>query len=222
MIDQERDPQLSRRYAELGREEPPPELDAAVLSAARRAAEMRPAPLVAPTGRRRWYFPVAAAAVIVLAVAVTVQVEHEQPDPETAALPSPKQEQGFAKQVPEAKRADAPAVAPAVKLKPQTLPKETTTPNAPVPAPAEAARDALQENRAQGAPAARAEMRAGALASKPESPEAWLERVVRLREAGRDEEAERAFEDFKRRYPDYRIPEAMLEKLAKRPATRDK
>src|SRR5690242_18857962 len=83
------DPELSRRYRELAQEEPGRDVDAASLAAARRAAETRPAPLVAPTARRRWYFPLAAAAVIVLAVAVTVQVERSQPDVDELAAPLP-------------------------------------------------------------------------------------------------------------------------------------
>jgi hypothetical protein len=65
------DDDISRRYRELPREEPPRHLDDAILAAARRAVHTRPAPLVVPTGRQRWYFPLAAAAIIVLAVAVT-------------------------------------------------------------------------------------------------------------------------------------------------------
>ena len=60
MTENGRDPKVSRRYRELGAEEPPRALDEAVLAASR----------VPPTGRRRWYYPVAAAAVIVLSVAV--------------------------------------------------------------------------------------------------------------------------------------------------------
>src|SRR5438552_15398640 len=85
----ERDPKVSRRYRELGAEDPPAGLDAGILAASRRAVETRLAPLVAPTGRRRWYFPVAAAAIITLAVAVTVHVERQQPDAESITPPPP-------------------------------------------------------------------------------------------------------------------------------------
>src|ERR687891_613876 len=104
------DPKMSRRYRELPREEPARDIDEAILAAARRAAETRPAPLVAPTGRRRWYFPLAAAAVIVLAVAVTVHVERQHRDVEVAegpvAVPPPpeplRDEQAAAAQAPAA------------------------------------------------------------------------------------------------------------------------
>ncbi|HXJ10505.1 MAG TPA: hypothetical protein VNH12_13450 [Burkholderiales bacterium] len=92
MADMEEDKDVSRRYRELGREEPPPALDARLRAEARSALETRAAPLVAPTGRRRWYFPVAAAAVIVLAVAVTTQVEREQPSEPVAATQEGKKE----------------------------------------------------------------------------------------------------------------------------------
>ena len=82
------DDDISRRYRELPREEPPRHLDDAIRAAARRAVHTRPAPLVVPTGRQRWYFPLAAAAIIVLAVAVTMHVEREQPAEELVTAPA--------------------------------------------------------------------------------------------------------------------------------------
>jgi len=73
------DPKLQSAYRALGAEEPPRALDEAVLAASRRAAKVHPAPLVAPTGRRSWSVPLAAAAVLALAVGVTVHMQIEQP-----------------------------------------------------------------------------------------------------------------------------------------------
>jgi hypothetical protein len=68
-----------------------------------------------------------------------------------------------------------------------------------------------------GARASRDELRArpqaARVASVEASPEAELERIARLRAAGRHEEADKALAEFRKRYPDYKISEAMLEKV---------
>jgi TolA-binding protein len=181
------DDKVSRCYRELAREEPPRQLDAAILAAGRRAADARPAPL--PSGRRRWYFPLAAAAVIVLAVAVTVHVERQQRDSEVA-------EAGAAPAAP-------PAAAPAAPAAPERSARQ----------------DAASEMReAPGKKAVlQAEAPAGAVSGfAAASPEQWLQAIDDLKRQSRHDEAERELAEFRKRYPDYRIPEAILEKFEKR------
>ena len=48
------------------------------------------------------------------------------------------------------------------------------------------------------------------------SPEQWLQGIADLKRQGRNEEAEKQLAEFRKRYPDYRIPEAILEKFEKR------
>jgi hypothetical protein len=71
------DDEMSRRYRELPREEPPAALDASILAAARNA--------VRPRARNRWLGPVSIAAVLVLGIGVSLRMQLEQPDVETAA-----------------------------------------------------------------------------------------------------------------------------------------
>lgn len=160
------DPKLSQRYRELPREEPPRALDDAILAASRRAVGSHPAPLVAPTGRRRWYFPVAAAAVIVLAVVVVAHIDREQPNielataPASALEPSPpaaaEERKAEAPQKP-ARRAEAPRQE-ADRVQPQFAPDpraDSSAPAAAAPAPkAESAPPPSEESKRAAAQAA--------------------------------------------------------------------
>jgi hypothetical protein len=184
MAEQDDEREVSRVYRQLPREEPPPELDAAIRAEARSAVETHPAPLVVPTGRRQWYFPVAAAAVIILSVAVTWHVEQEQPDPVVAAP---------AKVPP----------APAPQASRPQLSRERT------------ARDEAPREAKPAEPVAQSGARANALA-KLDSPERELQRIVELRAQGKHEEADKALAEFRKRYPDYAIPPAMLDQVEKK------
>jgi hypothetical protein len=212
MTDEEK---ISRRYRELGAEEPPRALDDAILAAARNVRRSRP----------RSYAPLAAAAVLVLAVAVTLHMQIEQPD-----LQAP---------VPRSDRPAQPSAQPPAKsAEPRSFVPDPVPPAAPVPAPAPAsgpsasgtiagaaAERAERDVRAdQSREGARAPAAAGAMAKRPqaqalslaETPERELERIAGLRAQGRQDEADRALAEFRKRYPDYRIPEEMRLRVERR------
>jgi hypothetical protein len=262
---EERDFKVSQRYRELGSDEPPRELDEAILRAARRANDRPHAPLVTPAGRHRWYYVFGAAAIMVLAVAVTVQIERQRPDPELvpdAPVPvePPKAESGFARDP--APNREAPSREPARDAAPETAAQarspvqENTTAEAQKPearaesasrpmaapaAPAESRSDesvlgaasssreskmkapqppqapataatsppgAAADSAGQPMPAPAARARMAEQAAEP--PERWLERIVQLRKEGRHEEAEKQLAEFRKRYPDYKVPESAL------------
>jgi hypothetical protein len=90
----------------------------------------------------------------------------------------------------------------------------TAVGSAAAPAPQAAAaprakREAMSDNAA-----AREAHPAGAPADP--DPARELDRIAKLREAARHEEADRALAEFRRRHPDYRIPEAMWERVKPR------
>lgn len=227
------DEKTSQRYRELPREEPPRHLDDAILAAARRAANTRPAPLVVPSGRQRWYFPLAAAAIIVLAVAVTMHMEREQTPEEIASAPATAPEATMRDQAqsetrgkpmgapqPERKRRAEPDDVGDLRAKRETAPAEVPKAAAPTPAqdPVAAIAQSPEPAPAQSAAElARAEeaRRAASSASAyaVQSPEQWLQGIADLRRQGWHEEADRQLAEFRKRYPDYKIPEPMLKRV---------
>jgi hypothetical protein len=267
---EERDPRVSWRYRELGAEEPPRELDQAILAAAHRAADRAHAPLVAPAGRHRWYFAFGAAAILVLAVAITVQVE-QRPDaeallPPTVSVPpdrvdrfdTPAEKENKAQAEQSKPLADAgppparerrkappqqaaPAASPPAEVKPQAAgaaradrlearqqqapavePQNTQAPASPAAATASqpekreqaaAAEAALSRPAPAAAPAPAPRAFASAVALPPER---LLERIAELRKEGRHDEADKALEEFRKQYPDYRISEEMLQKVERK------
>ncbi|MGA7985440.1 MAG: hypothetical protein WCA01_09715 [Burkholderiales bacterium] len=187
------DDKVAERYRALGREEPPPELDVRILDAARRAAQSR-------SGRRGWMLPASIAAVIVLSVGVALQVQRERSDvTDQPATPA------------EAGKASVPA-APAA--------AESVSPPAPASAPSASGgvvRAPALERKLQELPA-RPAAQPGRLSrqSVEASPEQWLTQIAELRREGRDDEADRQLSEFRRRFPDYRIPQPMRRQIEPR------
>lgn len=204
MAETEHDEKVSAGYRALGGDVPPRVLDEAILAASRRS----------PT---RWRVPLSVAAVLVLAVGVTLRMLPQRPEGESVAL---------APQVMETPRpaASAPAAAPAREEARPTARAEAAEQRAmradigAKPAETAAALDSVAADAARSAPppavaGAVAESRLSAavakIAQSPLTPEVWLERIAELRKQNRKREADESLAEFKKRYPDYRIPEAL-------------
>lgn len=217
---EERDEAVSRRYRELGAEEPPRALDDAILAAARRPAR---------NWSRRWSVPLSLAAVVVLSVTVTLNVQREAPERVTAEArkQTPKTVEPAA--APEAPR--APSQPDALRQKPfaaapPAVAEATPAPPPGSPAPAIASR--AERDSAAGALSAPREAREDQAADRArvapmakrmqvqETPEQELERIAQLRKGGQHDEADKALAEFRKRLPDYKIPDAMLEKVERR------
>jgi len=239
----ERDPKISQRYRNLSGEEPSRELDQAILAAAHRSVDRSHAPLVVPAGRHRWYYSLGAAAVLVLAIAVTIHVERQQPDAELAEAPPPAPQQDKPVSAP-----TAPAAQPSRDMAARKERRQVYTPEPPpapaAPAPTQSAQpsagamadsaaarrdaeasareeqakrnvEALKKERAAASRAAPAPMASPYAAVTPERE---LERIADLRRQGRDEEADKALAEFRRRYPDYVISDEMKAKVERKAA----
>ena len=239
----ERDPQVSKRYRELGAEEPPRALDEAILAASRKPAR---------SWTQRWALPLSLAAVVVLSVTVTLRIQHEQPALEAPAqvrAPASKEaarpEAAPRQEAVKAERADKPAArkepAPFQPAPPMRAPA-AAEPSANVRDEAEARTAAKAAAVAPAPPAAapaspaavpasraarEAESGAGAVAPQAapaqalskraaETPERELERIAQLRRDGKHEEADKALAEFRKRHPDYRIPPEVLERVERR------
>ena len=201
MTERERDQRVSGAYRGLGREEPPPQLDTAILAASVRR-------------RSRWAVPVSVAAVVVLAVGVTlrVQMEERRGGEDIALSPQVMQAPALAAETARQevrKAAPAPAAAPAQPAATREMPA-MEAPAAP------AAADALRSDRAAPAGRMASGLIAGKSDEKAQTPEQWLERIAKLREAGKARAADDSLAEFRKRYPDFRMSEAMRARVAPR------
>jgi len=181
MAETDRDEKVSAGYRALGSEEPPRVLDEAILARAR----VRPS---------HWRVPLSIAAVVVLGVGVTLRMLPQRPEAESVAL---------APQVIQTPRPAAPV--PAAETAKPAAPA-TSRELARAAAPAAPAADSAVA-RAAPEPRMRAEG-AAKLSVAPLTPEVWLARIAELRKQGRTREADESLAEFRKRYPDYKIPES--------------
>jgi hypothetical protein len=111
------------------------------------------------------------------------------------------------------------APAPAANVRAGAIPPQPPVPDTrrafdlqppmrPVQAPAAApAAGALSESAPQGTSVAATGSRLASPEAKERTPEKWLEDIRKLRFEGKMADADRELAEFKKRYPDYRLPE---------------
>lgn len=136
------DSPLSRRYRAASREVPPPELDAAVLAAARAAV------VHAPRRRARWQLPLAAAATVVLGVSLVSQLRF---DAVPEAVRADRAEMPVAQQAPAdagRREADAPTVLSMESISDSAV-ADRVAPSAPAAAPPAARKPTPVQPQAQ-------------------------------------------------------------------------
>jgi hypothetical protein len=183
---EEHDPKISQHYVRLEPLEPPRGLDNTILMAAR----VMPRGSYVPAGRRRWYYSLAAAAVLVFALALTLHLEREPPA---------TTEEGAHLRLERELRSEI-TPAPAAPAK-QSESKPAAAARPKVQAPPEAP----PESRA-----------ADAMLAPRENPEQWLERIAELRSRRKDAEADNELAEFRRLFPDYRLTDAMRERVERK------
>ena len=130
-----------------------------------------------------------------------------KPAPTPAAKPplSPSPEARSAPHIVVAGSADGATANGAARTQAATRPEAKPGFASPPPSVQPMAKPELREN----APAATAESLSKLERSAELAPDKWLERIEELRKQGKLEEAKASLAEFRKRYPDYRLPDAL-------------
>ena len=234
MTEADRDEKVTQAYRALGGEEPPRALDEAILAASRRSRLRWRVPLsiaavlVLAVGVTLRMLPPQPDAESVALAPQVIETPRPAVSPakppasraqsaQVAAAPTKEPVTGLAQSD---SRAAAPAAADArvERSEGPARPGEARAPaalasakRAEAPAAIGGARRADEVSATavmQSAPAAPAPA-AAKLSEAALTPEEWLKRIAEMRKQGREREAQESLAEFKKRYPDYKIPEAL-------------
>lgn len=203
---------LSRRYKAMSAEEPPAQLDRAVLEKARAAAEegaSKVAPFRLPA---RWVVPFAAAATALLSFAIFREVDvttavatRQSPAPVMAPMEAEplQEERPAANAIGDKESADV-VESEASKMTSAREPERDLRKDAASASSGAAALDSLSSVEAYAPRSAISRKREEAkAAAELRTPEAWLEGVRKLRAEGKQTEADAELKHFLEAYPDY-------------------
>ena len=193
------DDKLRQAWSDLDPAEPPELVDLAILNRARRDLER------SRRRRLRWIGGFATATVIVVALSLTLQQGQQAPEPEWEKRDGLRLQQSAEKSTAAKIRRDKSTAAPARQAEADAPePRQRTAadalPSAPVAAEisADASRELLLEE--SFADESKEEEPA------TEGPEAWVERLILLRDSQQDEQLARELAAFREAYPDFPLP----------------
>lgn len=194
---------VSAHYRASAGEEPPLRVDSAILDAARHDAAR-------PRLARNWRLPASIAAMLVVGVLIVLVIgEVEEP------LPPLEQS---AKQSDIAKPA-APSLA--MKAEPQPAPRQSLERESR-PSRERGAREDRESQMQTAAPPVAGYADSGpapsVVAAAARDPEVWLKEIESLLRGGNTAKAREQLVEFRKRYPDYHLPERLLHLL---PASAD-
>jgi hypothetical protein len=185
-------------WSAMSREEPPELVDQAVLNRARRAVEsVRRRPT-------RWMGAFATATVILLAVTLYVLQQPSLPPPVPTGPDGLKLERAGD----ELREKNGSARAEEQKLRSKnvtTAPQRTIRSPQAMPAPKSALPVAEEAETAAESTADSPALNREAFSDAPD-PEAWIERLLALRAAGKQEELQTELTAFREAFPDYPLP----------------
>jgi hypothetical protein len=190
--------------------EPARTLDRAIASAPppAQSTQSAPAPNKTPAMRKRAESEAPPAPLRKLESAAPAEAKRS--DAPAEAFQKRMEPKPFADSVAPAAAPPAPAAAPAApaaRAAPAPLAPQSSA------SPSEESRTFGSRDKREAANALQAPARAaGALAE----PDRELERIAKIRAEGRHDEADKALAEFRRKYPEYRIPEAMWERVKPR------
>ena len=215
------DRQLGELYRELPQHQPSPEVDQAILAAARKASRRKPGGSTRP----RWYMPLSAAAVVMISVSLvmTMVFDEQALQLERQSQPSAVEEQ--------MSMDDEPASISSSSAVEDTAPAMDTAPlMAPAaPAPAQpmerkkaraAEPDSMMQFRSAAPTRVMREQAAGAAESiEKEQSSSVDEAIIRqqlevlqiLYEQQQYEQLAERLQAFRQRYPDYPLPDALAQ-----------
>jgi hypothetical protein len=189
-------------------QEPSPALDAAILAMAHRAVASRPQ-AVQSLRFARWRVPLAMAASFLVCISIVMQFIPKETGPEALVLAQMPQA------LPVSERLQPSQIPPQAEAEPDTM--QASKPFARAADKPVRARTTARLSESESSKAVAMEeaketsdmpvMRE--MSAKRQNPQAWLEKIEKLRRDGKIEEARESLAEFRKQYPDHELPKAL-------------